>query len=59
MSALARDEEKRQTDREEIFANSDEEVFDVQIVDQASAYLIAKKCSDYRGNCAEQRSDKQ
>ena len=52
----ARNKKQGQSDREQIFANSDDEVSNVQIVYQTSPDLVADKSADHAACSTEQRS---
>ena len=51
----ARDNKTRQTDRDYVFANSREEILDVQIVHDASPDFVANECSDHAACPTQQR----
>src|SRR5439155_16276785 len=47
ISASARNKEKGENDRDQIFADGDKEILDVQIPHQAAPDFIASECSDH------------
>ena len=57
MVDLARDEKTGQTDRNQVFGDGDENIFDVQAGHQAFANLITREGSDHGADAAEQRAD--
>src|SRR5215468_2740169 len=57
-SASARSNEKSESDRNQIFANSDNEVVNVQISHQTFPCLVSDKRADHAACSSQQRSEK-
>ena len=59
MGELPRDKETGEPDRDQVFQQSDENVFDVQRADQTTLDLVTGKCSDYSADGAQNRPNDQ
>jgi len=59
MGELPRNKETGEPDRDQVFQQSDENVFDVQRADQTTLDLVTGKCSDYSADGAQNRPNDQ
>ena len=55
----ARDKKTGQSNRYQIFADGHEEIFDVQIVHETPAGVVADECSDHATNSTQKCSKEQ
>src|SRR6266404_7455942 len=58
-SQSARDKKAGESDRDQVFQQGDENVFDVQRGDQTPSDFVTSECSDYSADSAQNRADDQ